>query len=480
MKKISKRRRLTENLMRLRYNTKFHLQLWAILSQLNEHEAALEDAKNASEFCQESLKVSYDLWLEIMKDKQNGSRYERKNQKMGGRKVSKSENRQSNTSDSPYNSKLKNTMNRVFKNLDRKRTNRQDNFIDRSSRRNHIKIFKNSSSFSSTKNKAELNESRGAKSENNRSRHSSISSSTSLVIRESIDNEILEQVHTFNLKRGSTYSQGDLSGDSSMNWSNRRNSTTSMQRAFYVSELVKIQDSEMERTIHVLGEILRQVDEFNKIRGMKTDKRVDYLQQRLGEKKRLKISFTDKEEIERMKVDNQYKLNVRSALGIKNPDDWIFNLNIGNVMHMSPIGFDDLHSWLSLDSIEKRCVYELSKDSLLEKIVLLTVGYFCVGTELRFLMASGKNKSVQKDSEMWHAKALHTSSTFLPGDCPLVSHVTSSYIKHHLTQKMEDRSYNKDSVISISTSVPSKATNAKTSISQNARDEEVDVPDEGK
>jgi hypothetical protein len=125
-------------------------------------------------------------------------------------------------------------------------------------------------------------------------------------------------------------------------------------------------------------------------------------------------------------------------------------------------------------------VYELSKDSLLEKIVLLTVGYFCVGTELRFLMASGKNKSMQKDSEMWHAKALHTSSTFLPGDCPLVSHVTSSYIKHHLNQKIEDRGNNKDSVLSISTSMPSKATNAKTSISQNARDEETDVPDEGK
>jgi hypothetical protein len=149
-----------------------------------------------------------------------------------------------------------------------------------------------------------------------------------------------------------------------------------VQRAFYVSELVKIQDSEMERTLNVLSEMLRQVDEFNKIRVMKTEKRLDYLQQRLGEKKRLKISFSDKDEIDRMKVDNQFKLNVRSALGIKNPDDWIFNLNIGNVMHMSPIGFDDLHSCLNLDSIEKRCVYELSKDSLLEKIVLLTVGYF--------------------------------------------------------------------------------------------------------
>lgn len=45
----------------------------------------------------------------------------------------------------------------------------------------------------------------------------------------------------------------------------------------------------------------------------------------------------------------------------------------------------------------------------------------------------------KKDSEMWHAKALHTSSVFLPSDCPLVSHVTSSYCKHHLNPKIEER-----------------------------------------
>jgi len=40
-----------------------------------------------------------------------------------------------------------------------------------------------------------------------------------------------------------------------------------------------------------------------------------------------------------------------------------------------------------------------------------------VGTELRFLLSSRPaTKTLQKDSEMWHAKALHTSSTFLPSD----------------------------------------------------------------
>jgi hypothetical protein len=35
------------------------------------------------------------------------------------------------------------------------------------------------------------------------------------------------------------------------------------------------------------------------------------------------------------------------------------------------------------------------------------------------------------DSEMWHAMALETAGTFLPSECPLVSHIIVSYQKHH-------------------------------------------------
>jgi len=64
--------------------------------------------------------------------------------------------------------------------------------------------------------------------------------------------------------------------------------------------------------------------------------------------------------------------------------------------------------------------HELSRDAMLEKIILLTVSYFCVGTELRFLnnnasaeepvKAKDKHTDVEKEkkkkkelSEMWHA-----------------------------------------------------------------------------
>jgi hypothetical protein len=87
--------------------------------------------------------------------------------------------------------------------------------------------------------------------------------------------------------------------------------------------------------------------------------------------------------------------------------------------------------------------HELSRDAMLEKIILLSVSYFCVGTELRFLsstkeqkpskavygeIASDSDSKITKaDSEMWHAMALETSGTFLPSECPLVSHVIMSY-----------------------------------------------------
>ena len=133
-------------------------------------------------------------------------------------------------------------------------------------------------------------------------------------------------------------------------------------------------------------------------------------------------------------------------MGVKgdSQDDWIFNLNIGNVMHLLPMSLEELN--LHIDNS-----HELSRDAMLEKIILLSVSYFCVGTELRFLSGAsgGKESSKQKgpsysdlhstgdqtytkaDSEMWHAMALETAGTFLPSECPLVSHIIVSYQKHH-------------------------------------------------
>lgn len=96
-------------------------------------------------------------------------------------------------------------------------------------------------------------------------------------------------------------------------------------------------------------------------------------------------------------------------------------------MHLLPMSLEELN--LHVDNS-----HELSRDAMLEKLILLSVSYFCVGTELRFLSNSDQKEGEQetreyslKDSEMWHAMSLETCGTFLPSECPLVSHIIMSY-----------------------------------------------------
>ena len=64
-----------------------------------------------------------------------------------------------------------------------------------------------------------------------------------------------------------------------------------------------------------------------------------------------------------------------------------------------------------MDSLRHRANQELSKDMMLEKLVLLTVGYFCIGTEHRFIYMKSKQGGNDVDdevSEVWLARALRT------------------------------------------------------------------------
>ena len=70
---------------------------------------------------------------------------------------------------------------------------------------------------------------------------------------------------------------------------------------------------------------------------------------------------------------------MKNVLGFLNQNEWIGSLNIGNIMQMAPVTMKDLLS-------TTRNEIELSRDSFLEKISLLGVSYFCVSTEMRFLL----------------------------------------------------------------------------------------------
>ena len=118
-------------------------------------------------------------------------------------------------------------------------------------------------------------------------------------------------------------------------------------------------------------------------------------------------------------------LNMKVLLGYLNQSEWLYLLNIGNIMQITPLTIHDLYSNQKID-------VELSRDSILEKITFLAISYFCVSTELRFLVSSKEKLSfdpvyVKAESEFWHGKALEISCGFLPSESPLVTHILSSY-----------------------------------------------------
>jgi hypothetical protein len=67
--------------------------------------------------------------------------------------------------------------------------------------------------------------------------------------------------------------------------------------------------------------------------------------------------------IEELMKNESLKLSVRNILGVKKNDDWINFLNIGNIMYLSPITYEDL-------DLESDSKFELLRDAMLEKVIL--------------------------------------------------------------------------------------------------------------
>jgi len=113
----------------------------------------------------------------------------------------------------------------------------------------------------------------------------------------------------------------------------------------------------------------------------------EYFKNREATKKKLKISFSSLEEIEKIKQKVDFKLDFRNQLGVKSEEDWILNLNIGNVMNMDPMQIDEFNNNLIIDKSSKHISKITKKHSIYEKLVNLSSAYFCVGTEIRFLIS---------------------------------------------------------------------------------------------
>eukprot|EP00826_Nyctotherus_ovalis_P030352 TRINITY_DN2422_c0_g1_i5.p2 TRINITY_DN2422_c0_g1~~TRINITY_DN2422_c0_g1_i5.p2 ORF type:complete len:140 (-),score=30.19 TRINITY_DN2422_c0_g1_i5:546-965(-) len=125
-----------------------------------------------------------------------------------------------------------------------------------------------------------------------------------------------------------------------------------------------------------------------------------------------------------MKRNKFLKANSRNALGLKQAEDWIYSVNIGNVMTISPLKLQDL-------AISPEIAHEVSKDALYEKLIMVAIAYFSIAVEYRFMHAGEGASLYQWEAKYWHRAAVEVACTFLPSKCPLVEHIVSSYEKHN-------------------------------------------------
>lgn len=75
---------------------------------------------------------------------------------------------------------------------------------------------------------------------------------------------------------------------------------------------------------------------------------------------------------------------------------------------------------------------------MLEKLVLLTVAFFSIGTEMRLIVDEDRQQPDFKMSELWHAQSVFFGSYYINEKCPLVSHVVNSYFKHYIDDSTDD------------------------------------------
>ena len=95
-----------------------------------------------------------------------------------------------------------------------------------------------------------------------------------------------------------------------------------------------------------LEELVRIQNEFYPVAQMSAKERTDSFRDRMAEKKKLRVSFQTFEEISSLQTEKRFKIQQRSTLGLKpsSETDWIQSFNIGNIMHLQPLGFDSFNS----------------------------------------------------------------------------------------------------------------------------------------
>ena len=63
------------------------------------------------------------------------------------------------------------------------------------------------------------------------------------------------------------------------------------------------------------------------------------------------------------------RLNMKAVLGYLNQSEWLYLLNIGNIMQITPMTVHDLYTTTAFE-------VELTRDSILEKVTLIWISNY--------------------------------------------------------------------------------------------------------
>lgn len=160
--------------------------------------------------------------------------------------------------------------------------------------------------------------------------------------------------------------------------------------------------------------------------------------------------YITERDIEQYKASRKYFISNRSLLGVKKHEDWIDYINIGNIMFINPLTFEDF----DLDSDYK---FELLKDAISEKIIMITVCSFCASSETRTYLDTNnvatidgnKNLSNCLISNNLHKMSVEIACCYLPDSCPIIKHYISTYFKHYNSKQKENTNISNNNPINI-------------------------------
>lgn len=62
----------------------------------------------------------------------------------------------------------------------------------------------------------------------------------------------------------------------------------------------------------------------------------------MAERDKLNISFQNLKDITQMQTLNQFKIQIRNNLGVRQADDWIYQLRIDSIMRLNLMNIDEL------------------------------------------------------------------------------------------------------------------------------------------